>query len=280
MEVKVAKTAGFCNGVRYALEMTLRAIREKKDDEVICTYGPLIHNHQVLMMLRERGVEEVRRPEDTRGKVVVIRAHGVPPEVRRALYKNASRVINATCKRVARVQAVIKQHAMKGYFTVIVGDEDHAEVIGLKGYTAGRGVVIHSPEDVEKLPQEWDKVLLVAQTTQNEKIFQEIESRFFKKYPNGVVKKTICGATKERQQEVKSLAACVDAMVIVGGYHSGNTVRLVEVARSTGIPTYHVETENDINTSEMRKYKTVGVSAGASTPQWLIHKVVTTLQSI
>lgn len=280
MKVIVAKTAGFCNGVRYALEMTLEAIRNKKPDERICTLGPLIHNHQVLAMLRERGVEEVQSPEEAAGKVVVIRAHGVPPGVRRALYQNARRVINATCKRVARVQAVIKQYARKGYITVIVGDENHAEVIGLKGYAEGRGVVIKSIDELEKIPQNSSKVLLVAQTTQNEKSFNQIAEAFRQKFPKGVVKHTICGATKERQEEVRRLAGIVDAMVIVGGYHSGNTVRLAEVARSTGVPTYHVETEKDLNMNEMAQYKVVGISAGASTPQWLIHNVVQALQNL
>jgi len=280
MKIIVAKTAGFCNGVRYALEMTLEAIRNKKADERICTLGPLIHNHQVLAMLKERGVEEIQSPEEATGKIVVIRAHGVPPGVRKELYRRAHRVINATCKRVARVQAVIKQYALKGYSTIIVGDENHAEVIGLKGYAEGRGIVIQNVNDLEKIPQGCSKVLLVAQTTQNEKTFAGIEEAFRRKFPGGVVKHTICGATRERQEEVRKLAGIVEAMVIVGGYHSGNTIRLAEVARSTGIPTYHVETEKDLNMKEMSRYKTVGVSAGASTPQWLIHNVVQALRQL
>ncbi len=280
MEIVVAKTAGFCNGVRYALDVTLEALKNKEPDEKICTFGPLIHNHQVLAMLEEEGVEVVSSPEECAGKTVIIRAHGVPPEVRKALYERSARVINATCKRVAQVQAVIKKHAGKGFYTIIVGDENHAEVIGLKGYTDGRGVVLQSPSDLDKLPGNWDKVLLVAQTTQNEQVFEEIVKRFREKYPKGIVKKTICGATKERQDEVRQLAKKVDAMVIVGSYHSGNTVRLVQVASSEGVPTYHVETEKDINPEEMLKYKIVGISAGASTPQWMIDNVANFLKKL
>ncbi len=280
MKVVVAKTAGFCNGVKYALEMLLRVLREKKSGEVVCTYGPLIHNNHVLRMLRERGVEEIDKPEEAAGKIVVIRAHGVPPQTRKILYENAVKVINATCKRVARVQAVIKQHAKKGYHTVIVGDEDHAEVIGLKGYAGENGIVIQSAKDIVLLPDSWKKVLLVAQTTQNEEIFDRISKEFLKKYPQGIVKRTICAATKERQNEVKELAKEVDAMVIVGGFHSGNTVRLTEVSRSTGTPTYHVETEKELPFDEISKYKLIGVSAGASTPQWMIHNVVQALSEL
>jgi 4-hydroxy-3-methylbut-2-enyl diphosphate reductase len=280
VKVIVAKTAGFCNGVRYALDVTLEAVKRRKPDEVICTYGPLIHNHQVLAMLRNKGVMEVNSPEECAGKTVIIRAHGIPPDLRRQIYERATRVINATCKRVAQVQAVIRQHARKGYHTVIVGDANHAEVIGLLGYAEGKGIAIQSPDDIEKLPDDWEKVLLVAQTTQNEEIFEEVVKRFRQKYPSGVVKKTICGATHERQEEVRQLARKVDAMVIVGGYHSGNTVRLAQVAAMEGVPTYHVETEQDLNPEEMSRYRVVGVSAGASTPQWMIENVVRFLEGI
>lgn len=280
MKVIVAKTAGFCNGVRYALDVTLDAVKRRKADEIICTYGPLIHNRQVLAMLKEKGVQEVNSPEECAGKTVIIRAHGIPPDLRHRIYEVGARVINATCKRVAQVQAVIRQHARKGYHTVIVGDADHAEVIGLLGYAEGKGVAIQNPDDIDKLPDDWDNVLLVAQTTQNEEIFEEVVRRFKRKFPNGIVKKTICGATHERQEEVRQLARKVDAMVIVGGYHSGNTVRLAQVAAMEGVPTYHVETEKDLNAQEMSRYKVVGVSAGASTPQWMIENVVRFLEGI
>ncbi|MGC8720108.1 MAG: 4-hydroxy-3-methylbut-2-enyl diphosphate reductase [Thermodesulforhabdaceae bacterium] len=280
MKVIVAKTAGFCNGVRYALDVTLDAVKRRKPDETICTYGPLIHNRQVLDMLREKGVQEVNSPEECAGKTVIIRAHGIPPDLRHRIYEAGAKVINATCKRVAQVQAVIRQHARKGYHTVIVGDADHAEVIGLLGYAEGKGIAIQHPDDIDKLPDDWDKVLLVAQTTQNEETFEQVVRAFKRKYPHGVVKKTICGATHERQEEVRQLARKVDAMIIVGGYHSGNTVRLAQVAAMEGVPTYHVETEKDLNPQEMSRYRVVGVSAGASTPQWMIENVVRFLEGI
>ncbi len=280
MKVVVAKTAGFCKGVKDALEVTLNAIQQRKDGEKICTFGPLIHNRQVLKMLEEKGINEEEKIENCAGKKVVIRAHGIPPHERRALHRVNARLLDATCKRVAKVHAVIKRHARRGYHTVIVGDPDHAEVIGLMGYTEGRGIVIHHPDQVESLPKEWERVLLVAQTTQNEETFLEIQEAFLKRYPQGVVKNTICGSTHERQAEVRELCSQVEAMVIVGGYHSGNTVRLVEVARESAVPTYHVETEADLNQEEMARYSRVGISAGASTPNWMIRSVVHFLESI
>ena len=280
MQVIVAKTAGFCKGVRKALEVTLEAIKNRKQGEQICTYGPLIHNKQVLSMLEEKGVREEGAIKDCVGKKVVIRAHGIPPQERHELQGLQATILDATCTRVAKVHGVIKSHTRKGYHTVIAGDADHAEVIGLLGYTEGRGVVIRKPEEVDGLPAHWENVLLVAQTTQNEEVFHEICDRFLKRYPQGVVKNTICGSTHERQSEVRRLCSQVEAMVIVGGYHSGNTVRLAEIARECGVPTYHVETDQELDEQEMARYKTVGVSAGASTPNWIIRDVVNYLESI
>ncbi|ABK17497.1 4-hydroxy-3-methylbut-2-enyl diphosphate reductase [Syntrophobacter fumaroxidans] len=280
MKVLVAKTAGFCKGVRDALEVTLGAIKNQQDGENICTFGPLIHNRQVLAMLEAKGIREVNEIEGCADRKVVIRAHGIPPETRQTLHRLGATLLDATCKRVAKVHAAIKRHARRGYYTVIVGDADHAEVIGLMGYTEGRGVVINRVEQLNELPAEWENVLLVAQTTQNEEVFQEIQEEFLKKYPKGKVKNTICDSTHERQTEVREMCSLVEAMVIVGGFHSGNTLRLAQVARECEIPTYHVETEAELNPQELAKYSRVGVSAGASTPNWLIRNVVRFLESI
>ncbi len=280
MRVIVAKTAGFCKGVRDAIEITMDAIQKREDGEDICTFGPLIHNRQVLKMLERKGVVEENRIENCAGKKVVIRAHGIPPHSRQELHAQGSKLLDATCKRVARVHAAIKRHARRGYNTVIVGDADHAEVIGLMGYTEDRGVVINRPEQVKDLPADWDTVLLVAQTTQNEEVFSEIKKAFLTRYPNGIVKNTICDSTQERQADIKKLCSKVEAVVIVGGLHSGNTVRLAEVARDCRIPTFHVETETELEREQMARFSCVGVSAGASTPNWIIKNVVEFLESI
>jgi 4-hydroxy-3-methylbut-2-enyl diphosphate reductase len=280
MEVIVAETAGFCRGVKHALEITLEAIQNRENRQEIYTFGPLIHNKQVLAMLEEKGIREQNEIENCAGRKVIVRAHGIPPQQRQKLRELGAVLLDATCKRVARVQAVIKRFSRQGYRTVIVGDEDHAEVIGLLGYTEGQGVVINGVEEMRRLPNDYEKMLLVAQTTQNEEVFEEIQEYFLKKYPEGVVKNTICGATHARQAEIRSLCSQTEAMVIVGGRHSGNTIRLAEVARECGAPTYHIETEADLDYLEMARYASVGVSAGASTPNWIIRKVVRYLESI
>jgi 4-hydroxy-3-methylbut-2-enyl diphosphate reductase len=280
MRVVIAGTAGFCKGVRDAIEITMNAIQHREKGEDICTFGPLIHNNQVLAMLGKRGVVDESSIERCAGKKVVIRAHGIPPYSRQQLHEQGATLLDATCKRVAKVHAAIKRYARRGYHTIIVGDADHAEVIGLLGYTENRGVVINRPEQIDELPTHLDKVLLVAQTTQNEEVFQEIEQAFLKKYPDGIVKNTICDSTQERQAEVRQMCSRVEAMVIVGGYNSGNTVRLAQIARESNIPTFHVEKESELDPKVMARYSCVGVSAGASTPNWIIRDVVEFLEAV
>lgn len=275
MKVVLASTAGFCIGVKRALEMVLKAINENQSK--IYTYGPLIHNPQVLELLRERGISILKPGEDVPPGLVVIRAHGIPPQERHLLEMGGGHIIDATCPRVAKVQAIIRRWAAKGCATLIVGDADHPEVRGLLGYTEGRGYVVSTSQDVADLPDLHD-LIVVAQTTQSKCHFdarvQEITDRFSQVQ----IFNTICDATASRQAEVQELARQAEALVVVGGRNSGNTQRLVEVSQGTGIPTYHVETEQELDLVEMSRYQSVGVTAGASTPHWLIGNVVNTLK--
>ncbi|MDI6853806.1 MAG: 4-hydroxy-3-methylbut-2-enyl diphosphate reductase [Deltaproteobacteria bacterium] len=274
MKVILARTAGFCMGVKRALEMVLKAINENQTE--IYTYGPLIHNPQVLDLLKERGIRVLGQGESAAHGLVVIRAHGIPPQERRELETTGARIIDATCPRVARVQAIIRRWARQDYATLIIGDADHPEVRGLLGHTQGRGYVVSSLEDVQALP-ELERIIVVAQTTQSEAQFDGLVAEVKKRFPEARIFKTICDATASRQAEVKALAAQVEALVVVGGRNSGNTQRLVEISQATGVPTYHVETDQELNLAEMSRYKVVGVTAGASTPHWLISNVVNTL---
>jgi (E)-4-hydroxy-3-methyl-but-2-enyl pyrophosphate reductase len=275
MKVVLARTAGFCIGVKRALEMVLKAINESQTK--IYTYGPLIHNPQVLELLKERGITVLEPGETAAEGLVVIRAHGIPPQDRRQLEGRATRIIDATCPRVAKVQAIIRRWATKGHATLIVGDADHPEVEGLMGYTEGQGHVVVSAEDVAALP-ELDAPTVVAQTTQSEALFEARVAEIKARFPRARIFNTICDATTFRQAEVQELARHSEALVVVGGRNSGNTQRLVEISRATGIPTYQVETEQELDLEEMSRYHTVGVTAGASTPHWLISNVVSTLK--
>ena len=277
MKVKFAKTAGFCMGVRRAMEMVLA--EANRGDGPLFTFGPLIHNNQVLNLLASKGVQPVDDLDGLQTGRIVIRAHGIPPQKRQALRETGLKIIDATCPKVARVQAIIRYHTKKGYTAVIVGDEDHAEVIGLMGYSKGQGHVIQGAEGVSSLPHV-EKIFVVAQTTQNEENYRQVVKALKKRYPDLLVFDTICDATRERQEEVRSLAGHVDALVVVGGYHSGNTQRLVEVSRRAGIPTFHVETEKDLNKEKLREMELIAVTAGASTPNWMIKDVGRELEGI
>lgn len=271
MKVKLAKTAGFCMGVRKAVEKALTAAEQMGSP--VYTHGPLIHNNQVLEVLAGRGIVPLPEDGNTSGKTVVIRAHGIPPALRKELRESGARVVNATCPRVARVQSIIKRYSGKGYFCVIVGDENHAEVVGLKGFAKDGVAVVSGVDELPELP-DGEKVLVVAQTTQSDDRFQEVVDHLSGRHADLLPINTICDSTHKRQSEIRSLAREVDALVVVGGFHSGNTRRLAEIGRSAGVPTFHVETAQGLDRKSLSRFKTIGVTAGASTPNWMIKNVV------
>jgi (E)-4-hydroxy-3-methyl-but-2-enyl pyrophosphate reductase len=277
LKVKLATTAGFCMGVRRAMEMALAAAN--KDQGPLFTYGPLIHNRQVLDLLELKNVTAVDDVTGIEKGVLLIRAHGIPPQQRKVLKSSPLKIIDATCPRVAHVQALIRYHTKKGYTPVIAGDKDHAEVIGLMGYSEGKAHVINSPNEVLNLPVT-DKLFIVAQTTQNEQVYDEIVDAVKKRYPDALIFDTICESTRQRQKEVKALAEDVDGIVVVGGYHSGNSRRLAQVSEATGTPTFHIETEKDLVKEDFSSMEVIGVTAGASTPNWMIKNVVKEIEAI
>jgi (E)-4-hydroxy-3-methyl-but-2-enyl pyrophosphate reductase len=277
MKVKQAKTAGFCMGVRRALEKVLG--QAYKEPGPIFTYGPLIHNEQVMKLLESKGVRVAKDISALKEGTLIIRAHGIPPQERKLLKGSGLKIIDATCPRVARVQALIRYHTHKGYLAVIVGEPDHPEVIGLKGHGNGRAFVISTSEEVSLVP-DGEKILVVAQTTQEKQTYERIVEKIKQRFPEALVFNTICDATESRQQEVRALATHVDGIVVVGGFHSGNTRRLAQVASSTGLPVFHVETDQQLDREKLSAMEIIGVTAGASTPNWMINKVVQKIESI
>ena len=291
MSVRLARKAGFCMGVRRALNLTVDCAfgsryRVGTHEQNIYTLGPLIHNPQVVSLLREQGIVPVDAPEDVSDGTVVIRAHGIPPDMRRRLRGSGVRVCDATCPRVARVQAIVKRKAREGALVLIAGDVGHAEVVGLEGYADGRARVVDDLDDIERIePTEIErfdpeKVCLVAQTTQNRLRFDELAAAARRRWPAVEVFDTLCSSTDERQEEVVELARWADALVVVGGRDSANTGRLVDVAAAAGKPTFQVETASELDESELARFDDIGVTAGASTPNWLIQEVVGRLQAI
>ncbi|MBI5407889.1 MAG: 4-hydroxy-3-methylbut-2-enyl diphosphate reductase [Nitrospirae bacterium] len=270
MKVKLAKTAGFCMGVRRAMNIVLDAANKKKGR--LYTYGPLVHNPQVIEMLKQKGVD-VLDDDSVNKATVIIRAHGVAPEERKKLKEGGNLLCDATCPHVAKAHAIIKKGIKEGYSAIIIGDKGHAEVNGLLGYADGKGFVVEEIADVEKLP-ELDKACVIAQTTQDRRVFQKLVARLREKISDIKIFDTICDSTSLRQKEVLELAKEVDAMVIVGGKNSANTRRLHEISLSSGVPSFHIEQEDELDGLGLEQYENIGVMAGASTPNWVILKVI------
>lgn len=276
MSVKLAKTAGFCMGVRRAMDIVLDAINGKDN---IYTYGPLVHNPQAVEMLKSKGVKIVDGPNGILSGTVVIRAHGITPEEQAKIKKKGLNVLDATCPRVVKVQSIIKRQAEEGCHTIIVGDREHPEVVGLLGFSQNKGMVVSGIEEVDQLPTDIGKVCVVAQTTQDISEFRKISDEIEKRFPEVRVFNTICNSTFKRQREVIDLATKVDGMVVIGGRSSGNTRRLVKISESTGAPTFHVEKEDELEEEKLSDFNTIGVTAGASTPNWMINRVVDRIES-
>jgi len=276
MNIKLAETAGFCMGVKRAVDLVLE-LAQHKGRETIYSYGPLIHNPQTVELLKRRGIVPVASleeiPPGTEEAGIIIRAHGISPQERRLIKERNLKIIDATCPKVGRVQAIIKKHAAQDFTILIIGDAGHPEVNGLLGYAYGRGVLIAAPGDVEKLPP-LEKVCVVAQTTQSVDEYRLIVGEVRRRFPEAVVFDTICDSTEKRQAEVKSLAAEMEAMIIVGGRNSANTQRLAALAAQSGTPTFHVETADELPVDRLRDFRRIGISAGASTPNWIIDRVV------
>jgi len=269
-------------GVRRAVEMVLDIQRHSVPLPIV-TYGPLIHNPQTLKLLGSKGIKEIGDLEEVKGGTVIVRAHGISPQEYRELNVRSALVVDATCPRVARVQAIIRKHARAGDFCVIVGDRDHPEVRGLVGFASAGATAI---SDVSNATSELDavpidrRICLVAQTTQESEKFEAICQIVKERYRDVRTYNTICDSTRKRQAEVAQLAEGVDLIVVVGGRGSGNTTRLVKVAEAKGKTTLHVETEEELSPDDIDDADVVGITAGASTPNWLILSVIDKIKDI
>lgn len=265
-------------GVKRAVDMVLD-IAQHKGDEKVYTYGPLIHNPQTVELLKKRGIIPVDNLDDVREGTIIVRAHGISAKERIRMQEKGLRIIDATCPRVARVQGIIRKHAAQDYAIVIVGDKDHPEVEGLLGYTMGRGFVIERGDEVAALP-DLEKVCVVAQTTQSADEYADVGNRIRERFAENAIFDTICDSTDMRQEEIKRLAAEMDAVIIVGGRNSANTRRLAKISEHMGTPTFHVESAGELKDLFLDRYDRIGISAGASTPNWIIEGVVDHIREV
>jgi 4-hydroxy-3-methylbut-2-enyl diphosphate reductase len=270
VKLLVAKSAGFCFGVKRAMDMALEAAR--KHPKRLHTLGPLIHNPQAVEYLETLGVKVKERIEDVPGGTVIFRSHGVSLDDLTKAKKRRLRIIDATCPMVKRAQRFAKFLHRHGYALLIVGDADHPEVEAIRSYVDEKVQVVSSVESVKPLGP-WEKLGVIAQTTQSASLFKEIAASVLEKSKEVRVFNTICQATTLRQKEAIDIARKVDCMVVVGGYNSGNTQRLASICKEVQPRTYHIERAGDLHSSWLARSDRVGLTAGASTPHWIIEEV-------
>ena len=284
MKVIRAGILGFCMGVRRAVEMAWRASAAHE----VYTLGPLIHNPVVLKRLAERGVTVLQEgdiPPDPKGATVIIRAHGVSRELETELRRQGVRILDATCPNVKLSQMAARSFAEKGFQLFLAGEENHGEIRSIRGYIDSPCYVVGNPEDAEKAAAELFRLqpdaitALIAQTTISTNEYRAIGERLQRFFPDIGIVNTICGATAERQEALRELCGQVDAVVVAGGRDSANTRRLLSLAEELGKPAWLVQTPQEIP-AETGAYETVGLCAGASTPDSLITEIEEALKAL
>ena len=272
-QVTLAKSAGFCFGVKRAVN---KVYEEAKKGRVY-TYGPIIHNEEVVKDLENKGVKVINRLEefqDIPEGTVVIRSHGVAKEVYDFLKKQDLKIVDATCPFVLKIHRIVEKESLAGNHIIIIGDKDHPEVQGICGWCQGPYTVIKNQEEAAAfVPPKGKKISIVSQTTFNYNKFQELVEKISKKGYDSSVLNTICNATQERQVEAARIASSVEAMIVIGGRHSSNTQKLYEICLKECKNTFYIQTLGDLDPDSVSSVRSVGITAGASTPNKIIEEV-------
>lgn len=277
MELIIAKSAGFCFGVKRAMDMAMEAVKRYPKD--LYTLGPLIHNPQVVSFLEELGVKVKDRIEEIRKGTVIFRSHGVSLEDFKKAKEKRLRIIDATCPIVKRAQFFAKYLHRYRYSVLIVGDAQHPEVKAIRSYIEDGVEVVEDGEAVlRKGP--WEKVGIIAQTTQSFDLFKGVVASCLERAKEVRVFNTICKATTNHQSEAVEIAKQVDCMIVIGGYNSGNTQRLTAICKRVQPCTYQIETAQELNPEWFSKIERIGLTAGASTPSWIIEEVEWKIQGL
>ena len=275
MKVIKAKTAGFCFGVKRAVD----TVYDQVDicDGPIYTYGPIIHNEEVVKDMESKGVVVLRSEEELdslQKGTVIIRSHGVEKRIYDKLDEKRIRVVDATCPFVKKIHNIVRKASEQGTYIVIIGNPDHPEVEGIRGWAGDRVTVIQDTEAARKMDiGKNEKICVVSQTTFNYNKFKDLVEIIKKKSYDVSVLNTICNATKERQTEAERIAETVDAMIVIGDKHSSNTQKLFEICCKACNNTYYIQTLDDLDLNQLGSVETVGITAGASTPNNIIEEV-------
>lgn len=273
LDILLADEAGFCFGVKRAVEKALKAAEAATADSPVYTLGPIIHNPQVVSKLEEMGVMVANSLSDIEKGTVIIRSHGVPPKIIDEAQRKGLKVIDTTCPFVKKAQKYAKRLIDEGYQTIIYGDREHPEVEGILGAADGNAIIVSNLEELGKIELK-SKIGFVAQTTSSPLSYKELIASVIEDVKILKVYNTICNTTENHQQSAVALAEKVDVMFVIGGLNSANTKGLVDICRRTRTPTYHIETAADIDKQWLKDKKKIGITAGASTPEWLIKEVI------
>lgn len=282
MEIILGKTAGLCFGVKNAVENANEEL--SKSDNLYCL-GELVHNEELTKELEEKGMRFIENISEAQGKVV-IRAHGEPERTYQEAKKIGLEVIDLTCPKVAKIHKIVKEYTLNDYYIFITGKPNHPEVIGIAGFCDNNYSILESQSDIEQSIEKfktskYDKAILISQTTFSMEKFQIIQKEILANLGNDILEtiNTICTATKIRQEETLEISKRVEVMIIIGGKHSSNTAKLYDIAKEN-CPTYFVQTADELEIEEIKKYKIIGIMAGASTPYESIKKVIDKLEKI
>jgi 4-hydroxy-3-methylbut-2-enyl diphosphate reductase len=288
LQIQVAEYAGFCYGVKRAIQILDEVIEttpKPVNSEQILAYtlGPIIHNQHVTQYYEKKGIKVIENIQDfidnrMDSEKLIIRSHGAPKRVYDMAAQYGIPLIDATCPYVKKIQNTVSSYHLKGYNIIVVGDSSHPEVIGINGWCDDQATIIKTLSDIQKIEETAKPTCIVAQTTFNIGLWEKIVDELSKILLNSIVKNTICLATTQRQDACKTLAANVDLMIVVGDRHSSNTKKLVEVC-SDIVKTIHIETKDDLNVSKLIGNVKIGVTAGASTPDWIIQSVILKIEN-
>lgn len=280
MEITVAKSAGFCFGVQRAVDSVYKELEENSGK--IYTFGPIIHNEQVVEDLNKKGIEvidTVEQLKEIKEGTVVIRSHGVAKEIYDILEQQKLKMVDATCPFVKKIHNIVLDESNNGKTIIIIGNDNHPEVEGIKGWGNGEVIVINKEEQIEKLSlPEQTKACIVSQTTFNHNKFKYLVEIIRKKGYDITVVNTICNATHVRQVEAQKISSKVDGMIVIGGKNSSNTQKLYDICRNECENTFYVQTVKDLDLHELKSLKSIGITAGASTPKNIIEEVRTECQ--
>lgn len=279
MEVKIAKNAGFCFGVKRAMKMAWDELQESEDG--IYALGPLIHNKQAVLKYEENGLKTVEKVCDVpKSKNMIIRSHGVGENIYKESREKDINIVDTTCPFVKKIHEIAKQYHSDGFKIIVIGDSKHPEVIGINGWCNNEAIIIKTLEDIQNMNlNKSEKYCVVAQTTINVDLYNEILEALSNNLDTVIFNNTICSATKVRQEAAKEISKEVDMMVVVGGKHSSNTQKLVQICKNY-VPTLAIETVDELNENDFTGFNKVGLTAGASTPDWIIEEVISFIEKL